>query len=321
MSNARFIIDNIVDDAILTGTNASSDTKYTVENVKKISRSKVYRSQDTIFSTIKGNVTNKDVSAMVIGRHNFSDNVTYRLILYDGVDQTGNVLYDSTTTLVTPAQAATDLWEWGEFNWGSIAWGADKLGDTNRQFFNIILWIDIVSGVNSFTLELDSLEGGAAIPLYCNNVTIFCNDETIYCNATYIGEGGTGSVGIDYFQIGRLYIGEYVEPAYNISYGHGLSWDENTTQYRPNAGTLQSDSTTRNKKMEFNLNTIPAEDRVGIQKDLLSMGLSRDFFICLFPEDSFKQEDYSGIVKLTAVPKLSNFINTYYRSNYVVEEV
>jgi hypothetical protein len=73
--------------------------------------------------------------------------------------------------------------------------------------------------------------------------------------------------------------------------------------------------------MEFNLNTIPESDRISLQEDLTKVSLSDDFFISLFPEDSSKQEDYSAIVKFTKVPRLSEFIYGYYKSNYIVEEV
>lgn len=327
MPNSRFIIDNLVDtsefrhpDTQVTYS-VNEDSEYPAENLQKIARSTVFRSANINATQIKGKLdTAVDISALVIGRHNFTDKVTYQLFLYSNDDWTGNE-WSSPIYNVTPEQVATDYWKWGEFPWGTAAWNSNKVEDSNKQFYSIILWLDSVySNAKSYILKLDNTAEVIETTIYCNSDIVFCNSNDVFCNST-VSENPAQEVGIEYYEIGRLYLGEYVEPSYNISYGHSISWDENTTQYRSNAGTLHSDIVTRNKKMEFNLNTIPESDRISLQEDLTKVSLSDDFFISLFPEDSSKQEDYSAIVKFTKVPRLSEFIYGYYKSNYIVEEV
>ena len=326
MPKPRFIIDNFIDYASLQATN-STNTSYPVSNIARTSRGRVYRSDNTSTLTeIKGTYTEqKTASAIVIGRHNFSNDVYYRLYLYSDDNWTTQT-YDSTLLQVTDEQALSDLWEWGEFHWGTIPWGGDKLEDRKIKFTNIVLWFDSPKIVQSFKLELSgpvSGGGGGSNPLYCNNNTIYTNNTVIYCNATdYTEGGGTGETGINYFEIGRIFLGNHIEPAYGISANHSISWDENTNQYRPSAGTLQSDISTINKRFEFSLNTIPESDRIDLHKQLLELGLSKDFFISIYTDDNSitKEDDYSGIVKLVDIPKYTQFLPLWYKSNYVIEE-
>ena len=64
-------------------------------------------------------------------------------------------------------------------------------------------------------------------------------------------------------------------------------------------------------------------DRTTIQNALRKVGLRKDFFISLFPEDVDNEKivDYSGIVKLTKVPRYTEYAPKYYKSKYIMEEV
>ena len=48
-----------------------------------------------------------------------------------------------------------------------------------------------------------------------------------------------------------------------------------------------------------------------------------DFFISLFPNSCNKTRelDYSGIVKLTKIPKYTEYAQNYYSAKYIVEEI
>ena len=333
----RFILDNDAVDNAELDTNVSEDPDYLVDNLKKISRSKPLRSltADANFD-IKGTLTDEQVvQALVIARHNFSNAITYTLSLYsDDNFSTPVADYTPVEYPVTADQASTSgLYEWGEFAWGTISWGADKPDLDNRKFYDIVLWLSQEYTIKSFMLRLN-LNGGAIVnPFYCDEVSILCDGSvvgnlsypTITCDMVGFG-GGTGPAaesGMPYYEVCRLYLGPYLEPAYNLSAGHGVSWSENTTQYRTTSGTLRSDIVTTNKAFQFSLVTIPESDRVVLHKQLITKGLSEDFYISMFPEDtnSTKEIDYSGMVKLTKMPKYTNYINSYYKSNFVMEEV
>ena len=192
MPNIRFIIDNISDESTLSATNPHADTKYEVDNIKRISRLKTFRSEDVDSTIISGTLSEtKDVSAFVIARHNFSTQVTYRLQLYSNANWTGEV-HDTGIVPVLDNQAATDLWEWGEFTWGNVVWGGDRLSEDTRANYNIVKWLDVDNPytIQSFKLTIAPATVGGDI-IYCNDQTVDCNQEDIDCNQIYFSGGGT----------------------------------------------------------------------------------------------------------------------------------
>jgi len=259
----------------------------------------------------------KRASSLVLGRHNFSRYITYQLILYLNDDWTTEV-YNSGTLHVDNEEIASDFVEWGEFYWGIRPWDINKKGYENIQFRNIVHWftpIDYKSFKIVLSFDLTALE-----TLYFNNNNVYFNNTNIYFNNSQDPIEGQK---IPYYEIGRVFLGEYIEPTYNISAGHDISWQENTKQYRASSGTLRSDIATKNKNFSFSLNTITESDRTNIQKKLMKLGMNKDFYISIFSdaETISKSTDYSEIVKLTKIPKYTHIICDYYKANYEVEEV
>lgn len=125
------------------------------------------------------------------------------------------------------------------------------------------------------------------------------------------------------FDVGRIIIGDAVEATYNISYGHYLSFEEPTIQYRTDSGSLRSDMALPYKKLEFNMNTLSETDRQVLQRGFADVGKRRDFTVSVFPCDDTeeKKTDYSGIVKLTRIPRFQEFQHNWYKAKYVMEEV
>jgi len=208
---------------------------------------------------------------------------------FDGELLPDFLAWDSGILNVTEETVGSDLWEWGSFLWGVEAWGVDKVETEFSPPANIVEWIPTVqTGIRGFKIELFS----------------------------------AGS-NVSYFELGRLIIGKYIQPTYNIGYGHSLTWEETTKQYRTDAGSLRSDISIPYRKFEFNLGTITEDDRVLLQHELRNVGLRKDLFVSLFPEDSSNEKklDYSGIVKMTKVPKFTEFAQNYYKSKYTMEEV
>ena len=333
----RFILENAVDVSTLDAPQYL-DPAYPVDNVKKISRTRSVRSTDaTIEFIINGDLSSTvDISAMVLARHNFSNTITYRLELFSAVGQSGS-LYDTGYVDVTDEEAATSLYQWGGFPWGSVPWGADEKDTDKRQFYDIVWWKTDGAVPNVLSYSIKFLVEGASPtgnPFYCNDISIYTdgvydNNGTpavITCNMTTLDAGGTGQPvepGISYFEVGRIYLGEYIEPSFNISLNHAIAWPENTSQYRANSGTLRSDQVTSNRSFEFDLKTIPEIDKEPLHKKLIAKGLRDDFYLSMFPEDTSgdKTIDYSGLVKFTRVPKYTEFINGYYKSKYLMEEI
>jgi hypothetical protein len=155
--------------------------------------------------------------------------------------------------------------------------------------YNLPLWFDTVFGVSTFVLDITN----------------------------------SSSNPMPYFQYNRLFIGKAIIMNIGASLGHNLYWKENTLQYRTEAGTLRSDSITASKIIEFSLNTVAESERSILQRALSVVGKRKDFFISLFPDacEVATQLDYSGIVKMTKVPRFAEFAPSFYSSKYTVEEI
>ena len=131
--------------------------------------------------------------------------------------------------------------------------------------------------------------------------------------------GGTNT----FFDVGRIIVGDYIEPTYNISYGFGVTWDEKTKQYRTDSGSLRSDVAIPYKLLTFDLKTISEVDRVILGEAFADVGKRKDFFVTMFPDDTSdaKAADFSGIVKLNKMPKYTGIQCDWYNSKYTMEEV
>jgi hypothetical protein len=160
------------------------------------------------------------------------------------------------------------------------------VGDLNNLQYNLALWFTTVYNIGSFKLTII--------------------DNTL-----------------SYFQLGRLLAGDAIEPKIGVSFGHKVYWKENTKQYRTEAGTLRSDILAANKVIEFSLNTTYESERANIQRSLAGIGKRKEFFISLFPADCeiTKEITYSGIVKMTKIPKYPEFAPDFYSAKYIVEEI
>lgn len=133
----------------------------------------------------------------------------------------------------------------------------------------------------------------------------------------------TGSPSVDYFQLSKLFIGNYIETQVGVSKGYSLQWEDDTKQYRTEAGTLASDYIAPRKVFEFSLDTIVESERANLQRSLGKVGMQKEFFVSMFPEITSEQReiDYRGVVKLTKVPIYKEYANNIYNARYVLEEV
>jgi len=269
----------------LDDTNSTSNIVYTIVSVfynSGDSRTEITVEDDITGHAFNGNILPKYTTIPVATNTITTPN-------FDGTILPDFLAWDSGILNVTSEYVGSTVWEWGAFLWGIDAWGSDKLANDYTPPANIVEWLPTVqTGIKGFRLDI------------------------------YLAGGNTS-----YFEIGRIIIGKYIQPTYNIGYGHSLTWEENTKQYRTEAGSLRSDISIPFRKFEFNLGTITETDRVLLQHELRNVGLRKDIFISLFPEDDSldKKTDYSGIVKMTKVPRFTEFAQNYYKAKYIMEEV
>jgi len=270
------------------------ETNLPIAKAKEVTKSSIARSTGTDDIEIKGVLSSKkSVSALIIGRHNFSINTRYRLRLYDGADF-ATELFDSGEQTVSIDEIGSAVVPWGDFEWGTDPWGGDTaITDEFAPAKNLVYWLS--SEINSVSAYKLDIYKGYDAPL-----------------ATYSN-----------LEFSRLILGAYIEPTYNLSLNHALSWEENTKQYRTEAGSLRSDSSVPFRRFQFNITTIPESERTILQNGFRYVGLRKDFFFSTFPTDTDidKQTDYSAISKITKIPKFTEFVNNYYKSSYIIEEV
>jgi hypothetical protein len=145
MPNLRVISTNDVDAATLTSGDFTASLP--VGNLQLEGRARVARTTNaTGTKTINGNFAGSTLcSALVLYGHNLTGAATWRLRLYAGANQTGTVVYDSTT--LTPLTSIG----WGSFAWGVAPWGNGVFNNWQQPFYT--LWFTGVFAL-SFRLEL-----------------------------------------------------------------------------------------------------------------------------------------------------------------------
>jgi hypothetical protein len=131
MPNLRVLSTNVVDAATLSSSDFTATLPVT--NLQVEGRARVARTANaTGTKTINGNFAGSTLcSALVLYGHNLSGTATWRLRLYNGANQTGSVVYDSTT--LTPQTVVG----WGAFQWGAEPWGSYIFRDWEQPFYSL----------------------------------------------------------------------------------------------------------------------------------------------------------------------------------------
>jgi sugar lactone lactonase YvrE len=270
----------------MLGGNSDTAYQYELTTDKDISTLIYNTNNQTILMQI-GNPST--ISSIVFGRHKFPKDTVINIYFYSNIDYTGE-LYSSGDLIINTEQSGGSFTAWGDFLWGEVGvtWGEDLKGGEFISAYNYVHWIPTpITNILSTKIVISNI----------------ISDE---------------------IEFSRLIMGEFIEPTYNISYGHTLQWAESTKQFRSSSGaTLRSTVNFPNRRLEFSLNTIVESDRNIIQDGMRNVGLRKDFFVSLFPEDTDQNKliDYSGIVKLVKTPTTSEFMPSYYKSKYIMEEV
>lgn len=119
-----------------------------------------------------------------------------------------------------------------------------------------------------------------------------------------------------YMEAARLLLGPRFEPTFNFSWGHGIVWNEDTTQERTAGGSLRSDPATPFREAELNLDWLSESDRPKVMEMRRLVGLRQDFFISMYPAaGGGLQRDYEMLGKFVSAdplnrPDLARFTQT-----------
>lgn len=111
----------------------------------------------------------------------------------------------------------------------------------------------------------------------------------------------------------RIYLGQAFSPTYNFSYGHSHQWLSTAEQRKTAAGSTFSAARQRYRQIEFSLDFLNAQERPVLSEAFRQVGLSKDFFISMFPEQGGKEEiEYAMSCKFLDNPAITGqFFNNY----------
>ena len=137
-------MENAVDTATITDGNANILSTLPQDNLKKSQRTKVVRTSNTsdLILELDWGGSGKNLSGIGLMRHNLQSTATWQIQIYDGVNQTGTLIYDSGVVSPIPPKSLGDL-----------DWGVDPLGasvfdgwDEGNAFSTI--WFTQVTGLS-----------------------------------------------------------------------------------------------------------------------------------------------------------------------------
>ena len=86
-----------------------------------------------------------------------------------------------------------------------------------------------------------------------------------------------------YIDIARIYAGKRLTPAFNFSYGHGLTWFNNDQQTRLAGGGMHTTKSTALRRLHFNMSWLTEADANEFSKMRREAGNADDIFISMFP--------------------------------------
>lgn len=129
MSNLRIIDSSLSDSATLADGNSNIAASMPVTNLQNSLSQYFTRTTNTSDLIINVDfAADQVISAVHLGRTNFTSAATWRIQCYDAASQTGTVVYDSTAIeFIVPLT-------FGELDWGVDAFGASAMEDWSQRF-------------------------------------------------------------------------------------------------------------------------------------------------------------------------------------------
>ena len=146
-ANLRILAPNAFDTATLSASPAMVAT-LPVTNLQDTMRARVARTVGLPAPQfIRGNfAATQTLSGFVLWRHNLTVAGSLRLKVWDGLNQTGTLLYDSGSINLGVVVG------WGEFTWGIDPWGAGAFSSWAVSYY--VQWFAPVQGALSFEIQI-----------------------------------------------------------------------------------------------------------------------------------------------------------------------
>lgn len=175
---------------------------------------------------------------------------------------------------------------WGSFNWGEVPWGTP-----------------------------------ANDPLAIEAPFIRFLSPTIYAAGFKLTIANLGAMSVAYFDLGRLWLGEYLEAPYQARFGKQLGWESSTQSQKTRGGSSRPNAGARWRALRLDLFQLNDADRA-VWMDLtarLDMNLSALW--CLHPGAAGRKErDHTLEGLLEGLGASTHADLNFYQQPFVIKE-
>lgn len=119
----------------------------------------------------------------------------------------------------------------------------------------------------------------------------------------------------------RVYLGQALQPTVNFSWGSEFAWQTTASQKVTTAGSIFAAAKPKTRQLALSMDYVPDAERVHLSAAIQHVGLSRDWFISLYPEAGGSKEiEHCMAAKFTALPALTNTFHNNYTAKFLVRE-
>lgn len=293
-NNLRIIYQNIADAATITASSTAGVTS--TNNLKKDSKSSIWRSQTSSSTAVKANLVatfdSSIIGGVILPFCNLTSVATIRVRGFTGAAPILGGTVD-TPTISTP---------------GTLIFDTGNIAACPYQQLGLWGWGTLPLGVNAY-----SYGGGTYARVWfphatCTSIVV----EIIDTNAS------------KYVEAARLVIGAYWSPKYNTEFGLTNGNKDMSTSERSQSGDLITNRGALYNSLNFDLNWLTPSDRLDLTRILKGNGLTKPLFVSLFPDNSTdwaKEQSYQIYGKLSDIPAITHPIHGIYSASIDIEEV
>lgn len=119
----------------------------------------------------------------------------------------------------------------------------------------------------------------------------------------------------------RVYLGQAFTPSVNFSWSSEFAWQTTAQQKVTAAGSVFAAAKPKTRQLALSMDYIPETERPHISAAIQHVGLSRDWFISLYPgTGGIKEIEHAMAAKFTALPPIANNFFNNYTAKFLVRE-
>jgi hypothetical protein len=298
MANLRVIYNNLANLATTTITASSTAGVTSTANLKKDTKSLIWRSGTSATTNVKANLVITNTAAIIGGVvlpfSNLTPQSTIRVRGYTGAAPTMGGTIDVPTTAAT----------------GTLMFDTGVILAAPYQALGLWTWGTIPLGVNSYSYG-GGTYGRAWVPgldqKSCTSLLI----EIVDINPS------------KYIEISRVVVGSYWSPRYNTAFGLSTGAKDLSAHERTESGDLVTNRGATFNSISFDLQWLTGADRLDFSRIVRGNGMPTPLLISLFPNDTdaAKEQAHQVYGKLSSLSDITHPIFDMYSTNINLEEI